>query len=109
MNNHCHGIIQGTQNAWLEGRHHAACPTDGKLPDPDVKKIANAYDINTLHLENHENIDEIFKNVFANNSPNLIDVSMLEKSQIEPKLMYGRSIEDSHPLLSREELSQNLI
>ena len=109
MNNHCHGIIQGTQNAWLEGRHHAACPIDGKLPDPDVKKIANAYDINTFHLENHENIDVIFKKVFANKSPNLIDVSMLEKSQIEPKLMYGRSIEDSHPLLSREELSQNLI
>ena len=42
MNNHCHGIIQGTQNAWLDGRHNASCPNDGKLPDPDVTKIAKA-------------------------------------------------------------------
>ena len=33
---------------------------------------------------------------------------MLPKSQIEPKLMYGRSIEDSHPLLSEEELNSNM-
>ena len=26
MNNHGHGIIQGTQDNWLDGRHHAAHP-----------------------------------------------------------------------------------
>ena len=49
------------------------------------------------------------KNVFSNSNPNLIDVNMLNESQIEPKLMYGRSLEDSHPLLSKEELSSNML
>ena len=45
MNNHCHGIIQGTQDNWLESRHHASDPKLGGLPDPDFMRIANAYDI----------------------------------------------------------------
>lgn len=109
MNNHCHGIIQGTQNAWLEGRHHASCPNEGKLPDPDVQKIANAYNIESLSIQKHNELNMIFENVFSNSNPNLIDVNMLNESQIEPKLMYGRSIEDSHPLLSKEELSSNML
>lgn len=108
MNNHCHGIIQGTQNAWLEGRHHASCPNNGKLPDPDVKKIANAYDIPSEFIGDNKRIFPVLEKVFKDPNPKLIDLNMLPKSQIEPKLMYGRSIEDSHPLLSEEELNSNM-
>ena len=61
MNNHCHGIIQGTQNAWLDGRHNASCPNDGKLPDPDITKIAQAYNISSLNIQNHDQTKEIIQ------------------------------------------------
>jgi acetolactate synthase-1/2/3 large subunit len=109
MNNHCHGIIQGTQNAWLEGRHHAADPTTGGLPDPDVKRISEAYEIPAMEIENNAKISDILAGVFGSSGPLLINVHMKQETQIEPKLMFGRPIEDSHPLLSREELASNMI
>ncbi|MEY4593504.1 MAG: hypothetical protein RIR18_2399, partial [Pseudomonadota bacterium] len=42
MNNHGHGIIQGTQDNWLKSRHHASNPLEGGLPDPDYCKVAEA-------------------------------------------------------------------
>ena len=109
MNNHCHGIIQGTQNAWLEGRHHASSPDYGMLPDPNITKIGLSYDIKTINVDLNEKINEILNIVFSNSDPELINLHMLQENQIEPKLMHGRPIEDSHPLLSREELSSNML
>jgi acetolactate synthase-1/2/3 large subunit len=109
LNNHCHGIIQGTQDAWLDGRHHAACPIKGDLPDPNITHIALAYGISAKDVLEIDEINAVFPLIFNNNFPELINVHMKRECQIEPKLMYGRSIEDSHPLLSREELAQNML
>ena len=109
MNNHCHGIIQGTQDAWLDGRHHASDPVDGKLPDADVTKISLSYGIPAQDLYDISLLPAVLQGIFSVHAPQLINVHMLKECQIAPKLMYGRSIEDSHPLLSREELENNMI
>jgi len=109
MNNHCHGIIQGTQNAWLDGRHHASSPNDGGLPDPDVIKISLAYGIPAADVEDPEALPSLFADVFSEAGPRLINVHMKQETQIEPKLMFGRPIEDLHPLLPREELEANML
>jgi len=108
MNNHCHGIIQGTQDAWLHGRHHASDPVEGKLPDADVTKISLSYGIPAQDLNDISLLPAMLQEIFSVYSPQLINVHMLRECQIAPKLMYGRSIEDSHPLLSREELEHNM-
>jgi thiamine pyrophosphate-dependent acetolactate synthase large subunit-like protein len=109
LNNHCHGIIQGTQDAWLEGRHHASSPISGKLPDPNVTQISLAYGIAATDIINIGELSSVFQLIFSNSHPELLNIHMKRECQIEPKLMYGRSIEDSHPLLSRDELAQNML
>ena len=109
LNNHCHGIIQGTQDAWLEGRHCASSPITGELPDPNVSHISLAYGVSATDVHNIEELISIFPLIFSNAEPELLNIHMNSECQIEPKLMYGRSIEDSHPLLPRDELAQNLL
>lgn len=108
MNNHCHGIIQGTQNAWLDGRHHASDPIYGGLPDPNISLIARAYGLPSIDVHTNAEIPVLLQTVLGTRKPKLVSLHMRRESQIEPKLMFGRPIEDAHPLLSREELEFNM-
>lgn len=101
LNNHCQGIIQGTQQNWLSSKYHASDPEFGKLPDPDIHKIGKAYEISSFKINNNRNLELNIKKCLNSNVPTLCDVNMEKKSQIYPKLLYGRPIEDSDPLLER--------
>jgi len=109
VNNHCHGIIQGTQQNWLKGAYHASDPIKGKLPDPDFSKIANAYGIKSIDIRNHKNIDSEIKKILNSKGPILCNIHMERMSQIYPKLLFGKPIEDSDPLLEREEFYKQMI
>lgn len=109
MNNHCHGIIQGTQDNWLESRHHASDPKLGGLPDPDFMRISNAYDIPSVSISCHEELDATLDFTLKSDGPVLCNVDLLPASQIYPKLLFGRPIEDSSPLLPREEFYENMM
>lgn len=109
VNNHCHGIIQGTQQNWLKAAYHASDPVKGKLPDPDFSKIANAYGIKSVDIRNHKNIDSKIKKILSSKGPILCNIHMERKSQIYPKLLFGKPIEDSDPLLEREEFYKQMI
>lgn len=108
LNNHGHGIIQGTQDNWLGERHHAAHPEQG-LPDPTFTDIAEAYGIPSRRIKSHLGLAlEIEKNLNLN-GPLLCNVDLLSGPQIAPKLLYGRPIEDSDPLLPRDEFQGNML
>ncbi len=79
LDNHGYGIIQGTQDAWLDGRHHASNSEHGVPP----------YKLGLEH--------------------NVMFWLLNRETFIVPKLMAGRPIHDAHPLLSREELAENMI
>jgi acetolactate synthase-1/2/3 large subunit len=107
MNNRGHGIIQGTQDAWLEGRHYASAED---LPKLDIELIALAYGIYGTDCR----VEDIGRALSyplkgLRGSPSLWNVPLRPGSQIEPKLMYGRPIHDSHPLLPREELERQML
>lgn len=103
MNNHGHGIIQGTQDQWLSGRHIASDFTGG-LPDLDYAKITMAFGISTTVLKDHKEIKSIISDVLSSNGPHACIVDMNEGSQIYPKLLAGKAIHEASPLLSESEL-----
>jgi acetolactate synthase I/II/III large subunit len=109
LNNHCHGIIKGTQDNWLSGAHHASSPGEGGLPDPDFVQIALAYGLMTFTIDCNRKIEQTISTVLASKEPVLCNVHMISEAQIFPKLLYGRPIEDAHPLLPREEFERNMI
>ena len=57
FNNHGHGIIRNTLETWLDGNYQATTPESG-LPDPNYRKIAEAYGLKTISMNSHNEIPE---------------------------------------------------
>ncbi|MBR9705287.1 thiamine pyrophosphate-binding protein [Candidatus Pacearchaeota archaeon] len=108
MNNLGYGMIQQTQEMWLDSCY-AASDFDHGLALPDLKKIANAYNIPTESINTHEELEDKMKKILETPGPMLIDVMINPKARIFPKLAFGKPIEDSEPVLSREEFNDNMV
>ncbi len=108
FNNHGFGIIQQTQDDWLESRYHASRPQTG-LADPDYTKIAKAYGIRVVPIKNHSGMQAKIRKALAGNDPVLINLDISQEQRIHPMLKFGRPIEDPKPLLDRKQFIANMI
>jgi len=106
FNNKGYGIIKQFQDLYLEGHHEA---TGKGVSAPDIIKVAQAYGIKGVVIHNHKEMLSKIKEVLAYKGPIVIDVRINPKQQINPKLEFGRPIEDISPLLSRKEFNENMI
>jgi acetolactate synthase-1/2/3 large subunit len=104
MNNHGHGIIQGTQDQWLDGSHVASSESGG-LPDPDFASIFRAYGITTIVCVDNSSVDEAINAMLNVDGPIACIVDMQAGPQIYPKLLAGKAIHESFPLVTEAELS----
>ena len=78
------------------------------LAMPNIIKIANAYDIETVEIKNHKELDKKLDRVLKSKKPILCDVRINENQKVLPKLEFGRPIHDLSPRLTERELKQNL-
>jgi acetolactate synthase I/II/III large subunit len=108
MNNDGYGMIKQTQEMWLNSRFFGSAFESG-LQKVDLIKIAQAYDIKTITIQTHEELKEKIKQVLDSDEPILCDVKINSNARIYPKLTFGKPIEDSSPLLSREEFNKEMI
>ena len=104
MNNHGHGIIQGTQNQWLNGNHIASSEAGG-LPDPDFASICRSYGIPTTVCTDNSSVEMAIEEVLGFAGPIVCIVDMLTGPQIYPKLLAGKAIHESFPPVTESELS----
>jgi acetolactate synthase-1/2/3 large subunit len=108
MNNKEYGIIKQTQSTWLNSKYICS-DIDSGVSSPDFMKIAQAYNIKTITINNHDNLDETIEYVLAYNSgPIICDVSIRPNQEILPKLSFGRPLEDMYPHLSESELNNSI-
>lgn len=103
MNNHGHGIIQGTQDAWLEGRY-VASNYEGGLPDPDYQKIIESFEIPVTIINTNLELEQKLNDFLNLKGTAACIVEMQEGSQIYPKLLSGNPIHDASPRLSKEKI-----
>jgi acetolactate synthase I/II/III large subunit len=108
FNNHGFGIIQQTQDDWLDARYHASRPQTG-LADPDYSKIAKAYGIRVITIRNHNGMQVKIKQALQGPDPVLINLEISQTQRIHPMLKYGRPIEDPKPLLDRKSFMENML
>ena len=76
---------------------------------PNIIKIAQAYDIETIKINNHKEIDKKINYVLKSKKPIVCDVLINENQKVIPKLEFGRAIHDLSPRLSKKEINSNLI
>jgi acetolactate synthase-1/2/3 large subunit len=108
FNNHGYGIIQQTQDDWLEGRYEASTPDSG-LADPDYVKIAMAYGIHIWRFSSHYSLLPCIESVLAEDWATLCPIEIAPGQRIIPMLKAGNSLENMHPLLDPEELKENML
>ncbi|MCX6746799.1 MAG: thiamine pyrophosphate-binding protein [Candidatus Pacearchaeota archaeon] len=108
FNNKGYGMIQQTQDDWLNSRYEASDMENG-IPVPDFVKIGNAYGLKTERIKNNKQLASKLKNALRYDGPVLCDVNISPDQRTVPMLKVGRPIEDAKPLLSREEFLENMI
>ena len=108
INNGGYGLIKQTQDMWLGSRRVGVDENSG-LAMPDLQKIAKAYKIKTVEINNHNEIDEKLDQVLKSKKPILCDVKVSENQKVIPKLEFGRAIHDLSPRLKKEELESNMV
>ena len=110
MNNHGYGIIQQTQEDWLDSRHWAAREgEEGGLPEADETRIARAYGLPARVLRSHKSLRRQVRALLSTPGPVLGNVEVDPDQRVSPMLKAGRPIEDPQPLLERDEFRRNMI
>lgn len=108
INNHIYGITKAFQKTNFLGREEA-CGPRGYNP-PDFNKIVKAYGIESVVIDNDEQLDEKIDYALNFNGPVVVDVNCHEYHIYEPRLIgWATPIEDMYPYLDRDEFRKNMI
>lgn len=107
MNNHGFGMIRQFQDVWFNSCYKASS-IEGGLGNSDLEKVSEAYGLKIIRINNNKELNKI-KQVFEYDGAVLCNIELKHDAKTIPKLEYGRPIEDSSPLLDREEFLKNMI
>jgi acetolactate synthase-1/2/3 large subunit len=108
INNHGYSMIQQTQDQWLDSRYEGSS-VEGGLAFPDFVKVAQAYGYKTVNIQTNDQIADGIRVALDTPGPVFCNVEILPEHRVIPQVKFGRAIEDSEPLLSREEFFAQMI
>lgn len=103
MNNSSLGMVRQFQDLYFEGRQQSTVN-----PNPSFIDIAKAYAIPAFQMNTMEEVQQLdqFLNI---EGPAFIEVRLEKKTEVHPKLVVNRPIEDMYPYLDREELKKIML
>ncbi len=89
INNNGQLAIRDTQRTFQEGRYFGTHPSWG-LTNPSIRKIANAFGIKYLRLDEINEIDTLLEKIFDEKCPKIIEVVVDENQQVLFKQKYTK-------------------
>ena len=117
VDNSGYSMIYGSQNGNFKG-HLTGCTKESGLTLPNMKRVAEAFDIKTYHIDNEEELKEKVAETLNSEGPALCTVKADITQKILPKQtnymkedgqMASRPLEDMSPLLDRNEFENIII
>jgi len=106
FNNGCLGMVRQFQDLYFAGRRQS---TVVGYSCPNLTRIAEAYGISTYTIDSWDDAEKVFAQALSGNEPALINVSLELATEVNPKLVVNRPIEDMLPYLEREELKEQML
>lgn len=103
MNNSSLGMVRQFQDLYFEGRQQSTVN-----PNPSFMKIVEAYTIPAYQMDTMDDIHQL-EQFLSTNGPAFIEVKLEKKTEVHPKLVVNRPIEDMYPYLDREELKKIML
>ena len=107
LNNDGYLLIRQTQKNYMENRFFGESPSSG-VWCPDTVKVAQAYELPAVRIDNKENLEEKIKEVLAIKGPAVCEVKVQKWQLIVPKVssdrkedgsLVARNFEDMYPYL----------
>ena len=117
LNNQGYVSIRNTQRSYFEGRLVGSDASSG-LTLPNIARIADAYGIHSLKIENHGHIRQQVRDVLGFEGPVVCEVMVSPDQYTAPRItsmqrpdgtMVSKPLEDMWPLLSRDEFLANML
>lgn len=108
FNNYAYGITKAYRDTNFKS-NYAGVDKEHGVESPDFIKVAQAYKIKSVRIENHGELKDKLKDVLNSNEPVLCDINMIGFYNYNPKLGWGVPIEDQFPFLPRDEFIKNLL
>ena len=117
LNNNGYASIRASQTGYF-GKPNIGCDSSTGLTVPDLGKVAAAYNIPSIVIENQKHLRDDVKQALATEGPVLIDVHVIPDEVRAPRLQsyqkpdgsfVSKPLEDMFPFLSREEFLANMI
>ena len=115
FNNKGHAMCRQTQREWLGGIYPSTS-IEGGLKFPDFVNVARACGIPGWYIDDREKKHSgpfdsnktVIEKTLGTIGPTFVQVDIPEDAEVVPKVKYGRPNEDGDPLLSREELKEQM-
>ena len=116
LNNDGYHSIRTSQTNYFEKRYIGESSRSG-VSFPDITKIANAYGIKSIRVNETNNLDEVIEEVLNHDGPVICDVIVPREQEVIPTVasrvnkdgsMSSRPLEDMYPFLDRKEYKDNL-
>ncbi|GAJ05033.1 unnamed protein product, partial [marine sediment metagenome] len=117
LNNGGYLTIKQTQEHSFKGRL-MGCNKETGLSFPDILKVAEAYKIKAIRIDNQENLKQKLKEVVGHEGPIVCEIIMDPNQPQIPKVISRKRpdgkfrstpIEDMYPYLNRKEFKENMI
>ena len=117
LNNQGYASIRNTQCNYFQG-HLVGCDASSGLTLPSITKIASAYGIHTLKIENHTHIRQQVRDVLDFKGPVVCEVMISPNQYTAPRIislqrpdgtMISQPLENMWPFLSRDEFLSNML
>ena len=101
-------MVRQTQDQWLDGRYFGTS-VDGGLAFPDFIELAKAYGYKTVNIDRNADLRKNIRKVLDSPGPVFCNVEIRPDHGVIPQYKFGRPIEDTEPLLDRQEFFANMI
>jgi len=117
LNNDGYASIRASQKGYF-GKPTIGCDSSTGLTVPDMSKVAAAYNIPSVVIEDQRHLRDDVRRVLAMEGPVIVDVHVIPDEMRAPRLqsyqkpdgsMVSRPLEDLFPFLPREEFLANMI
>lgn len=117
INNQGYVSIRNTQTTFFQG-HFVGSNADSGLTLPDIIRVADAFGIHSLKIQNHSNIRQQVKDTLEFKGPVVCEVMVSPDQHTAPRIttvqqpdgtMISKPLEDMWPFLSRDEFLSNMI
>jgi len=106
--NNAFGITKAYRDTHFKSEY-AGVDAEHGVSFPDFKKIAEAYGLKTVNINDHSELREKMRYVLDANEPIICNIKMVGFYDYSPKLGWSSPIEDQYPFLQRDEFRENMI